>query len=71
MTAKRASRDVTIVIRDNGEGFDLANVDAKRRNMGLAGLKERAQLLNGEFSVDSKIGEGTTIRVKIPISAKI
>jgi signal transduction histidine kinase len=56
------------VVQDNGKGFDAANIDTERRNMGLVGLKERAQLLNGEFSVDSKVGEGTTIRVSIPIS---
>ena len=70
VTAKRVNNDVTIVVQDNGKGFDTANVNAERRNMGLVGLKERAQLLYGEFSVDSKIGEGTTIRVNIPIFAK-
>lgn len=59
---KRIENFVLIRIKDNGEGFDSANV---KGGLGLVGLKERSQLLNGELIIDSKIGEGTTIEVKI------
>ncbi len=68
--AKRDGDDLTVVVQDNGKGFDTTNFEAERRSMGLVGLKERAQLLKGKFSVDSKPGEGTTIRVSIPVSIK-
>ena len=59
---KRDETKVLITIEDNGKGFDIANI---KNGLGLIGLKERSQLLNGEFMIDSKIGEGTRIRVAI------
>ncbi len=58
---KRDESKILITIEDNGKGFDVLIVES---GLGLVGLKERAQLLNGEFSIDSKIGEGTRIRVE-------
>jgi two-component system sensor kinase len=66
--AKRDSAEVRITVRDNGRGFDGAHIDSTKRGMGVVGLRERAGLLNGKFFIDSKPGEGTTIRVHIPIS---
>ncbi len=60
---KRSSKDVSIIIQDNGKGFDTTNVGATRGGLGLVGLKERTQLLKGEISIESKPGEGTKIRV--------
>ena len=63
---KQAENTVLIRIEDDGAGFDFENTKSKS-GFGLVGLKERTELLNGEFSIDSKIGEGTKIKVKIPI----
>jgi len=60
---KRDENKITIKIEDNGKGFDVLNL--KSGGLGLIGLKERAQLLGGEFVIDSRIGEGTRIRVAI------
>jgi len=62
---KRQENNVSILIEDNGQGFDTEN--SKRGGLGLVGLKERTQLLNGEFSIDSKLKIGTQITVRIPI----
>ncbi|HEX8638221.1 MAG TPA: two-component regulator propeller domain-containing protein, partial [Pyrinomonadaceae bacterium] len=72
VTIKRDEKTVLIVIEDDGKGFDYKNTRSKG-GFGLVGLKERTELLNGEFSIESKIGEGTKIKVKIPfgIPAKI
>lgn len=59
---KRNENNVLIKITDNGKGFDSANI---KSGLGLVGLRERSQLLNGELLIDSKIGEGTSINVKI------
>lgn len=56
---------VLITIEDNGKGFDAANVKHSAGGLGLVGLKERAQLLNGEFSIDSKIGKGTKLKFRV------
>lgn len=57
-----------VTIRDNGKGFDLAQVPAfvPAGKIGLAGLQERASLLKGKLAVDSKQGEGTTVTLEIP-----
>lgn len=60
---KRNENSILILIKDNGKGF--ATEDSKKDGLGLVGLKERSQLLKGELIIDSTIGEGTTIEVKI------
>jgi signal transduction histidine kinase len=65
---KRAQSRIWIAIEDNGKGFEVENVKLKIGGLGLVGLRERAELLNGEFSIESKIGKGTTIRVEIRLS---
>lgn len=53
-------------IEDDGDGFDPG---VKQEGCyGLIGIGERAALLQGRYSVDSKIGEGTRLQVMIPIS---
>jgi signal transduction histidine kinase len=53
-------------VQDDGIGFDT---DAARRpnSLGLAGLRERAQLLKGSVVVHSKPGQGTTIDAFVPV----
>jgi signal transduction histidine kinase len=51
---------VTLIIRDNGKGFDVANTSTGN---GIFNMKKRAEFLNGTFRVDSKIGEGTTLQL--------
>ncbi len=53
------------VIEDNGQGFDLEQV-ATRQRMGIYGMQERAELLNGSFSIESDPEVGTLVRFDIP-----
>ncbi len=55
-----------IEVRDDGQGFDAAAV-ARTRSFGLLGMRERAIALGGHLEIDSHPGNGTTIRVAIPI----
>lgn len=57
---------VNVSVRDNGTGFDQAMV--KEQSFGMIGMKERIELLKGKMEVDSKIGEGTTIRFQISLN---
>ncbi len=65
VTIERESNRVNISIKDNGNGFDPAVV---KRGLGLVGLRERAQLLRGELTIDTSVGAGTTIFVDIPVA---
>jgi signal transduction histidine kinase len=59
--------EITMLVEDDGQGFDRA-VSRSDQCLGLMGMRERANLLGGSFVVESAPGEGTTIRVKIPLS---
>ncbi len=57
---------IAIVVQDWGIGFDPTKVS--KRRYGLMGVRERARLLNGHASLDTKIGAGTTLRVELPLT---
>jgi signal transduction histidine kinase len=61
---------LSIIIDDNGKGFDTAAVEKKRNSesgMGLLFMKERIQYINGRVFINSIPGEGTRITFNIPI----
>jgi signal transduction histidine kinase len=57
---------VTLSIMDKGEGFDVKSVQKSLRGSGLKNMQARAELLNGTYKIQSKIGKGTTIKIEIP-----
>ena len=60
---------VTITVEDDGIGFDMEALQAEwidRESFGLMSMKERIELLDGEFLVTSVAGEGTRITAKVP-----
>jgi signal transduction histidine kinase len=60
-------RRVSLEIADDGCGFDTASVRSKATgHFGLTGLRERAQQLQGEVTIESTPGNGTRIRVEAP-----
>ncbi len=66
--AKFEDGGVGLTITDDGCGFDAAELLAKPdgRAIGLMGMRERAELLEGELEVASKPGKGCLIRVYVP-----
>jgi PAS domain S-box-containing protein len=66
----RTDGEIKLAVQDNGRGFDpedLLSVDTAERGFGLTSMKERTELSGGSFSIESGIGEGTTIRATWPI----
>ncbi|MBD9399521.1 PAS domain S-box protein [Pseudomonas sp. PDM11] len=53
-------------ISDDGRGFDPAGVRAD--SFGLVGMRERVLMLGGQLNLDSRPGEGTLLRVRVPLS---
>jgi len=62
---KRKSQ-VVMEIHDNGRSFPVQRVIMDRKRLGLLGMRERVEMVDGRFTVESVKGEGTTIRVEIP-----
>jgi signal transduction histidine kinase len=67
---KYESSGLRVSITDNGKGFDTRNpkINSGSSNLGLPGMKKRAQLLNGSFSIHSSPGNGTTVQILLPIN---
>jgi PAS domain S-box-containing protein len=57
---------VTLVIEDDGVGFDHGAVDKAGAAIGLIGMRERAALINATLQVESAPGQGTTIYLRYP-----
>lgn len=60
--------DISMVVEDNGIGFDTNKIIQTDRNtgFGLSMMKERVNLLSGTINIESKIGTGTTISIRVP-----
>ena len=56
---------VSLTINDNGKGITQAEIDAPA-SLGLLGMRERVQFLEGSFSISGQPGRGTTIRASFP-----
>jgi signal transduction histidine kinase len=61
--------EVVIQIRDNGKGFDMGilNNYSGRGSFGMVNMRERAELINGSFDMQSAVGKGTTVTVRVII----
>jgi signal transduction histidine kinase len=57
---------VTLVIEDDGIGFDPADVRIDATGIGLMGMRERAALIGGNTLVESSPGKGTTVFLRCP-----
>jgi len=58
---------ITLVILDDGCGFDMSKVNIKNSN-GLYNINERTLALRGNATVESSIGKGTKISINIPVN---
>lgn len=59
---------VGIQVQDQGKGFDVPAALGERASSGVAGMKERTELLGGEFIVESTPGGGTRLTAELPVS---
>lgn len=61
--------EVEVIVRDNGQGFDVNGWEkrcAASQSSGIAGMRERVQLMGGTFRVASQPGQGTRIEATLP-----
>lgn len=65
-----ADKSILLRIKDDGKGFDISSLSELTRDddggFGIIGMKERIELLEGEFTINSETNVGTTIMVKLP-----
>jgi len=57
---------LVLEVSDDGKGMDVASLQGPAA-LGIQGMRERALLLGGSLVVDSVPGQGTTVRVRLPL----
>ncbi|RPF54348.1 sensor histidine kinase [Aquisalibacillus elongatus] len=56
---------LNVIVIDDGVGFDQS--EKKNQSFGLIGMRERIEMLDGELKVESQIGDGTKVKISLPI----
>jgi PAS domain S-box-containing protein len=62
---ERRTDQVSLIVEDDGVGFDTADI-AEQRGFGLLGMQERAALVGATVQIESAPGDGTAIFVRMP-----
>ncbi len=58
---------ITLFIEDNGVGFNEHAIKNKK-TLGLLGMKERIQLINGKYEINGNSGKGTSVIITVPLN---
>lgn len=70
LTVTFAPNGLALCVRDDGHGFEppINPADlAHQGHFGLMGIRERALLFGGQMTVHSRLGQGTTLEVFLPL----
>ena len=62
-TLKVEGRDLVAEITDDGQGFELEAVPG----VGLSSMQERAAMVDGNLEIESEVGKGTSVRLRVPV----
>jgi signal transduction histidine kinase len=54
-----------LTVRDDGVGFDPQASGIRSRRLGLTSMEERAEAIGGTLAIESRLGEGTTVRLEV------
>jgi signal transduction histidine kinase len=62
------ARKLYLQIKDNGRGFEGADVfSTGGGHFGVLGMRERAEQMGGELRLESQLGKGTEVEVRVPL----
>ena len=74
VSLRRADEMLELIVTDDGRGFDVRlavgriGADA---SLGLLGMRERARLLGGRVTIESRLRKGTVVRARIPLAGTV
>jgi signal transduction histidine kinase len=57
---------LTIVVNDNGKGFDILKAQSANNSLGLLNINNRIKMVNGFINFDSQPQKGTTVLIELP-----
>jgi len=66
---RAAPGEISLTVTDMGKGFDQREA-MNRRGLGIISMRERLQLVNGSFTIESEPGCGTIVRARVPIKSE-
>ncbi|MEZ4643647.1 MAG: sensor histidine kinase [Chloroflexota bacterium] len=66
LTVAQTAAHITIEVRDDGVGFDMETA-VRAGHYGLLGMRERARLVGGEFTIDSEPNKGSQLTIHLPM----
>jgi signal transduction histidine kinase len=69
LTLDEAVEGIRLTVEDNGLGFPTSGPlwdEPQRKGLGLTSMKERTELSGGRFTLESTVGEGTTVHAEWP-----
>ncbi|MEE8392304.1 MAG: ATP-binding protein [Anaerolineae bacterium] len=67
VTLERQDGQAVVCVRDDGLGFDANSPASGQHHFGLKVMQTRAKRISGELSVESALGQGTTVTLRWPI----
>ena len=62
-------KSLVLNIGDDGKGFDTSILNEKS-TLGILGMEERSLMMGGKYIIESEPGEGTTVKVTVPVKKK-
>jgi PAS domain S-box-containing protein len=69
---RTSKKEVRLMVRNNGKGFDLSeHRERATSQIGLHVMREMAAAVGGAFTIDSKRGKRTTVRVSLPLKTAV
>lgn len=69
VTLEEASGEVRLTVTDDGVGFELELLDEHTATgMGIAGMRERIELLGGTVTIESALTSGTSVTARLPVT---
>jgi PAS domain S-box-containing protein len=67
MSCDYLDNDLLVIIYDDGKGFDLETNKESKQGFGLSIIQERASEMGGTIEIQSKHGEGSCIKLRVPL----
>lgn len=67
---ERRTDSVLLIVEDDGVGFDPATTGSTGQGFGLLGMHERAGLVGATIEIESSVGQGTTVLVRMAAAAR-
>jgi signal transduction histidine kinase len=69
IVVERRGQELVAIVEDDGAGFATDGIESESspRRLGLLTMTERAALVGGRLEIESKLGHGTTVYLRVPL----